>query len=121
MLLSEHGVRAAALALLAASACGDDGSAPLSCPVGDRTQPIELAIMVSDGTTLRDFVDGEMVPLRRPLQGGQAVMIALPAKDTPNMADDPQLRELTLDPKHRRVLSTDGRSAVGAAAVNTCA
>jgi NAD(P)-dependent dehydrogenase (short-subunit alcohol dehydrogenase family) len=31
------------------------------------------------------------------------------------MADDPQLRELTCDPKFRRVLITDGRTAVGQA------
>src|SRR5882757_5610780 len=37
------------------------------------------------------------------------------ASDTPNMADDPQWRELTCDPKFRRVLITDGRTAVGQA------
>jgi NAD(P)-dependent dehydrogenase (short-subunit alcohol dehydrogenase family) len=31
------------------------------------------------------------------------------------MADDPQLREMTCDPKFRRVLITDGRTAVGQA------
>jgi short-subunit dehydrogenase len=41
--------------------------------------------------------------------------MALPEKDTPNMLDDIQLRELTCDPKHRRVLITDGRSPVGLA------
>ena len=48
-------------------------------------------------------------------KGGAPVLIALPEKDTPNMADDPQLREMTCDPKFRRVLITDGRTAVGQA------
>jgi NAD(P)-dependent dehydrogenase (short-subunit alcohol dehydrogenase family) len=41
--------------------------------------------------------------------------MALPEQDTPDMADDPQLRELTCDPKFRRVLITDGRTVVGQA------
>lgn len=48
-------------------------------------------------------------------KSGQAVMLALPAEDTPHMEDDPQLREMTCDPKGRRVLVTDGRGAVGQA------
>jgi NAD(P)-dependent dehydrogenase (short-subunit alcohol dehydrogenase family) len=43
------------------------------------------------------------------------VMIAIPEKDTEHMADDPQLREMTCDPKFRRVLITDGRTPVGQA------
>lgn len=41
---------------------------------------------------------------------GQGVLIALPAQDTPNMEDDPLMRALSADPKHRRVLITDARS-----------
>lgn len=48
-------------------------------------------------------------------KGGNAAVMALPEKETPHMADDRQLREMTLDSKHRRVLVTDGRSAVGLA------
>ena len=48
-------------------------------------------------------------------KSGNAVLIALPEQDTPHMADDPQIRELTAAPKHRRVLVTDGRSGVGQA------
>ena len=48
-------------------------------------------------------------------KSGAPVVLALPEKDTPHMADDPQLRELTCDPKFRRVLITDGRTAVGQA------
>jgi short-subunit dehydrogenase/uncharacterized OB-fold protein len=46
---------------------------------------------------------------------GLAAMMALPDKDTPNMADDPELREFTCDPKFRRVLITDARNEVGQA------
>jgi len=46
-------------------------------------------------------------------KSGQGVMLALPQKETPNMADDKQLRALTCDPKFRRVLVTDGRTDLG--------
>ena len=48
-------------------------------------------------------------------KSGQAVLIALPPQDTANMADDPMLREMTSDPKFRKVLITDGKSATGQA------
>lgn len=48
-------------------------------------------------------------------RSGQAVLHALPEKDTPNMNDSPQMRESTCDPKFRRVLISDGKSAVGLA------
>ncbi|MGB5626984.1 MAG: SDR family NAD(P)-dependent oxidoreductase, partial [Woeseiaceae bacterium] len=51
-------------------------------------------------------------------KSGQGVMIALPAKETPNMTDDRQLRALTCDPKFRRVLITDGRTELGQATAN---
>jgi NAD(P)-dependent dehydrogenase (short-subunit alcohol dehydrogenase family)/uncharacterized OB-fold protein len=47
--------------------------------------------------------------------GGNAVLMALPPKPSEHMADDPEYRELTASPKFRRVLVTDGRSAVGQA------
>jgi len=63
-----------------------------------------------------DVTEGDRVRLDLKLdKGGAPVMIALPEKDTPNMADDPHLREMTSDPKFRRVLITDGRTAVGQA------
>jgi len=56
----------------------------------------------------------EKVKVRAMLdRAGQAVLVALPDKETPNMADDRQLREFTCDPKFRKVLITDGKSAVG--------
>ena len=51
-------------------------------------------------------------------RAGQAVLIAIPEKDTPNMADDRQLREMTCDPKFRKVLVTDAKTALGQALVD---
>jgi len=48
-------------------------------------------------------------------RGGNPVLFALPKEDTDNMADDSQLRVFTANPKHRRVLITDGRNPVGRA------
>ena len=63
-----------------------------------------------------DLREGERTRLSLQLdKSGQAIVMALPARDTPNMHDDPQWRELTCDPKFRRALVTDGRSAVGQA------
>ena len=54
-------------------------------------------------------------------RAGQAVLVALPEKETSNMADDRQLREFTCDPKFRKVLVTDGKTAAGQAIVNALA
>lgn len=43
-------------------------------------------------------------------KSGQGVFFALPLQGSVNMEDDPQLRELTADPKFRRVLITDARN-----------
>lgn len=43
-------------------------------------------------------------------QAGQGVLVALPEQDTPNMNDDPLLRAMSADPKHRRILITDARN-----------
>ena len=48
-------------------------------------------------------------------KSGQGVMLAMPDQDSSNMQDDRQLREMTCDPKGRRVLVTDGRNAFGQA------
>lgn len=42
-------------------------------------------------------------------RAGQAVLLAVPQERMPRMEDDPQLRQMTSDPKHRRVLITDAR------------
>src|SRR5438445_1833582 len=65
-----------------------------------------------------DCIEG--APVRMSLQldkSGQAVAVAHPEGETPNMADDKQWREMTADPKFRRVLVTNGRSAIGQEAV----
>jgi len=46
-------------------------------------------------------------------RAGQAVLVAIPEKETTNMADDRQLREFTCDPKFRKILVTDGKTATG--------
>lgn len=48
-------------------------------------------------------------------RAGNPALFAMPLQDTEFMADDSQLRVFTANPKHRRVLITDGRSAVGQA------
>src|SRR5258706_11653732 len=54
-------------------------------------------------------------------RAGQAVLVALPVKETTHMADDRQLREFTCDPKHRKVLVTDAKTAAGQALVRALA
>jgi len=54
-------------------------------------------------------------------RAGQAVMVALPSEENANMAEDRQLREFTCDPKFRKVLVTDGKSAFGQALVKSLA
>ena len=63
-----------------------------------------------------DVERGERVQMANRLdKAGQAALLALPQSQTPNMADDEQWREMTCDPKFRRVLITDGRTAMGQA------
>jgi len=63
-----------------------------------------------------DVAEGERVRMTLRLdKSGNAVAIAMPDRPTAHQEDDPQLRELTCDPKFRRVLVTDGRGAVGQA------
>ena len=50
-------------------------------------------------------------------RAGRAVLIAFPPEETPHMADDPMLREMTCDPKMRKILVSDGMTAVGQATV----
>jgi NAD(P)-dependent dehydrogenase (short-subunit alcohol dehydrogenase family)/uncharacterized OB-fold protein len=50
-------------------------------------------------------------------RAGQAVLIGFPPDGSEHMADDRMLREMTSDPRFRKVLVTDGKSAVGQAVV----
>ncbi len=54
-------------------------------------------------------------------RAGRAVLIAFPTEETPHMADDTVLREMTCDPKLRKVLVTDGMTPVGQALVRALA
>jgi NAD(P)-dependent dehydrogenase (short-subunit alcohol dehydrogenase family)/uncharacterized OB-fold protein len=53
-------------------------------------------------------------------RAGQAVLVALPDKES-NMAEDRQLREFTCDPRFRKLLVTDGKTALGQAIVKALA
>ncbi|WP_271602026.1 SDR family NAD(P)-dependent oxidoreductase [Bradyrhizobium sp. CCBAU 45384] len=65
-----------------------------------------------------DCVEGAAVRMSLQLdKSGQAVAFAHPEGETPNMADDRQWREMTADPKFRRVLVTNGRNMIGQEAV----
>ncbi len=48
-------------------------------------------------------------------RAGQAVLIGFPFEGSEHMSDDRMLREMTSDPKFRKVLVTDGKTAVGQA------
>jgi NAD(P)-dependent dehydrogenase (short-subunit alcohol dehydrogenase family)/uncharacterized OB-fold protein len=50
-------------------------------------------------------------------RAGQAVLIGFPNEGSAHMADDKMLREMTSDPKFRKVLVTDGKTEVGQALV----
>jgi NAD(P)-dependent dehydrogenase (short-subunit alcohol dehydrogenase family)/uncharacterized OB-fold protein len=66
--------------------------------------------------------DGARVTtIARTDKSGQGVLMALPEEETANMADDRQLRELTCDPGLRRILVTDGSTALGQCTVKALA
>src|SRR5678815_5431116 len=50
-------------------------------------------------------------------RAGAAVLIGFPPEESEHMADDPMLREMTSDPKFRKILVTDGKTEVGQALV----
>ena len=50
-------------------------------------------------------------------RAGQAVLIGFPNQGSAHMADDKMLREMTSDPKFRKVLVTDGKTELGQAIV----
>ena len=54
-------------------------------------------------------------------RAGQAVLVAAPEQGRPNLSDDPKLRDMTCDPRARKVLVTDGKTAVGQAIVRALA
>jgi NAD(P)-dependent dehydrogenase (short-subunit alcohol dehydrogenase family)/uncharacterized OB-fold protein len=50
-------------------------------------------------------------------RAGHAALVVMPEQGRPNLSDDPKLREMTCDPRGRKILVTDGKSAVGQAIV----
>jgi NAD(P)-dependent dehydrogenase (short-subunit alcohol dehydrogenase family)/uncharacterized OB-fold protein len=50
-------------------------------------------------------------------RASQAVLVAVPDRGRNEMSDDPKLREMTCDPRSRKILVTDGKSVVGQAVV----
>ena len=54
-------------------------------------------------------------------KAGRGVLVALPAGDERDMSTDPRHGEFSCDPRHRKVLVTDGKSRVGQALVHELA
>ncbi len=54
-------------------------------------------------------------------RAGQAALVAVPERGRPHLSDDPKLREMTCDPRARKILVSDGKSAVGQAVVRALA
>jgi short-subunit dehydrogenase len=83
----------------------------------ERTPWRTGSVKLDAGPTIICHVHGDVEPYSRVIlwnrldRSGQGVILAVPEKATPNMEDDPQLRAITSDPKHRRVLIADGRNA----------
>ena len=81
-------------------------------------------VHLDSGPTLMVHMHGEVgdAPSRvrvgaRLDRAGQAVLIGFPMEGSAHMADDKMLREMTSDPKFRKVLVTDGKTPVGQAIV----
>ena len=78
-------------------------------------------VQLDDGLTVLAHIHDDIEPLGRVRmiartdKSGQGVLMALPEKETEHMSDEAKLRELTSDPKHRRILITDGRTQTGRA------
>ena len=81
------------------------------------------SVKLDAGPVILCHIHGDVDPLsyvtvlNRLDRSGQGVLLAVPRDSTPNMEDDPIMRAITADPKHRRVLITDARnpSALGLA------
>lgn len=77
------------------------------------------SVRMDCGVTIQAHVHGDVAAqarvrlIARTDASGQGVVMALPEQDSEHMADDRHLRELTCDPKFRRVLITDGRTELG--------
>ena len=88
-------------------------TAPYFRERGDwRIGTVRLAVGVSVMAYLHGDVEqaGPVRMTARLDRAGQGVLVAMPPRATPNMEDDKILREMTCDPRHRRVLITDARA-----------
>jgi NAD(P)-dependent dehydrogenase (short-subunit alcohol dehydrogenase family)/uncharacterized OB-fold protein len=81
-------------------------------------------VRLDSGPTVIVHLHGEVGPApsrvhvgARLDRAGQAVLIGFPIEGSEHMADDDMLREMTSDPKFRKVLVTDGKTPVGQAMV----
>jgi NAD(P)-dependent dehydrogenase (short-subunit alcohol dehydrogenase family)/uncharacterized OB-fold protein len=54
-------------------------------------------------------------------RAGEAVLLAVPPHGSTDLSADPKLREMTCDPRRRKILVTDGKSAIGQAVVRALA
>ena len=83
----------------------------------ERTPWRAGSVKLDVGPTIIAHVHGDVARgarvklLNRLDRSGQGVLLAVPLTRTPDMEDDPQMRALSSDPKHRRVLITDAKNA----------
>jgi len=85
-------------------------------------------VQLDAGPSVIAHVHGEVAKPPTPVRviaqldrSGQAVLTAVRTFSTPQTADDPEFREMTSNPKFRKALVTDGRSAIGRAIVEKLA
>lgn len=79
-------------------------------------------VRLDDGPSVMVHLHSEVGPAPQRVRvgarldrAGSAVLIGFPEKETVHMADDKMLREMGSDPKFRKLLVTDGKTAVGQA------
>jgi NAD(P)-dependent dehydrogenase (short-subunit alcohol dehydrogenase family)/uncharacterized OB-fold protein len=85
-------------------------------------------VRLDSGVNVIAFVQAQVgrAPCRVRIQAGldragQGVLVAVPDKGSSELSEDAKLRELTCDPRWRKVLVTDGKSPLGQAAVHALA
>jgi len=90
----------------------------------ERT-PWQLGLVrLTEGVSLVVHLDERCGPAPSPViveavldRAGQAALVAKPADRETSLADEPKLRDMTSDPRFRKVLVTDAKSPVGQAVV----
>lgn len=88
-----------------------------------RLGMVALDVGVSVLVHLHEDVQNPMQPVRvlaRLDRAGQAVLIAAPQTPSPHWQETPMMREMGCDPKHRKILITDGKTPTGQALVRAC-